>query len=44
MPQKSVYLDADIIKWLEKQAKKETRTFSNYLQKLVRDRMSKDRK
>jgi len=39
MPAKNVYLPPEVLKWLELQAKKEERGFSNYLAKLVRERM-----
>ena len=36
MPTKSIYIDPDLIKYVKKMAKKEGRSFSNYLDKLIR--------
>ena len=41
MPAKNVYLPDEVLKFLEIQAKLEQRGFSNYLTKVVRDKMVK---
>ena len=41
MPAKNIYLPDDVIKYIDKQRQKETRTFSNYLVKLIREEMKR---
>ena len=36
MPTKNIYLDEDLIKWVDKQRAKEGRSFSNYITMMLR--------
>jgi len=40
VPAKNVYLDKDILDWIDKERAKEMRSFSNYLSKIVREYMA----
>ena len=37
MPAKNLYLDQSDIDWVEKERQRESRGFSNYITKLIRD-------
>jgi len=41
MATKNIYLDEDLIKWVDKERAKESRSFSNYIVMLIRERREK---